>query len=857
MSAPHSASDPFAKRSALGMVVYGINVLVVLGAVTGLALVALPVLRGVSEAPPAPPLPTTMEEVDWHDAQSSQYCLACHQNVGRAAAGLDVEHGHPQNVKLSDEQITAVRRLGTVTGPDNTLICMSCHQLGQQAVTRFMLADKLDDSELCQACHPGHYARGTPHDLRMSAPKEKNRRGETTAEGGPCSACHLSHRYAREFVRSDLDPDGRCLTCHQAQHVAAARARNVMQHPETRCLECHDPHDTQHGEFLAQPIGALCVRCHENYDGGLAHGMHPLGHMDRPIPAKLVAAGAHNFGDANEINCVTCHSTHEAKHGRLLHFDPQSNELCLSCHEEQLKERAFADMLPRHGQRPVLTSSQQDVVQRWGHKMGADGELLCVSCHSMHNGSPKAPLLPTELAIGVGCITCHPEQQTVLGTRHDLRGTLAAGSTVAASGAGASLGLCQGCHRAHGPAQPPLPADDDRTGLCRACHAAQDRARTTIVQSFAHPETQCGDCHNPHAAGPGEFLRDEETALCARCHEDQLRVQGGPHDVSRNPTAWPADAAAGGQLCLTCHVAHGPSKGKLLRMSDGADASVDAGCLACHPSEDWHSTSGLGAIHPPLPGGFDPPSTVFVATNGRGGHRMACRTCHDPHSGALPRHLAAVGADEPSEALCERCHVDKELVRLTSHSAEKLSAAGYETDSCKPCHAMHASSNDTYGTLLSPRFLMSYCQTVAGEDLGPGCVPCLACHRSDAPGPTHIAQTHPEIETHNMIQPDEAGYMPLFDAQGRIDPEGQITCRTCHLSHGRLDLLERFADQASIPPAERSQIRAQVRSFTAPNLCTICHGDSGRLRYLYFHDPARRQMERQQPTGRTTLSPRE
>ena len=178
-----------------------------------------------------------MADVDWTSPRSSVYCLGCHWNVGAATAVLDVQRGHSHNVALNETQLGAVRDLGTTVGPGNTLICMSCHTLAATG-RPFMLADTLEDSQLCRRCHPGHYARNTPHDLRRSAPDEKNHRGQTAAEGGPCSACHLAHSYARTIIPSPLDPDGYCITCHQAFGVAADRApTQIMQHPESHCLQ--------------------------------------------------------------------------------------------------------------------------------------------------------------------------------------------------------------------------------------------------------------------------------------------------------------------------------------------------------------------------------------------------------------------------------------------------------------------------------------------------------------------------------------------------------------------------------------------------------------------------------------------
>lgn len=845
-SPPDAAQKQVAQSRATGLglrtwanrLLTGLNVVLLTGAVGVSGALFIPFMRNALVAAP-PPLPAAMEEVDWHDPESSTFCLACHKEVAPAMAGLDVERGHPQNVVLNEQQLAALVEMGTVAGPGHTLICMSCHKLGQTAHTRYMLADTLIDSALCQRCHPGHYAQGTPHDLRISAPDENNRIGQTVSEGGPCSACHLSHRYARDFVRSPLDPDGRCITCHQQYRIAAGHARTTMDHPDAHCGECHNPHDMRHDEFLGADVNQVCVRCHVGYDGGLLAGMHPVGPMEQVIPAVLLQAGADALGDPHQLTCVTCHDVHEANHGALLHFEPDSNRLCLTCHEDKLLDKSHAGILPKHGQMPVLNEHQAQVVADWGNPAGPQGELLCVSCHRIHASEKRTPLLSFRPQYGETCVACHPQQATVFGTSHDLRTNFpelanSDGMTPAAAGA------CSACHLAHQFPRQPVPTEADPGGQCISCHRVGDCASSATVQGAQHPQTACIECHDPHERRHENYLRANTAQLCADCHPSQMRVTGGPHDLNEAPAAWPEVAREGGDVCLSCHVPHGGEREDLFRVATGqAVGNHDEVCLACHAAAGWGAPSSIAAIHAQkIAPEHSHVNLALVPTDAAGNYRMGCRTCHDPHGGAEPVHLARVAPGTPTESLCLACHVEKQLIVYTDHSPEKLASAGYETDSCKPCHAMHAEPDDLWGQSLSPRFLMDYCEPE--HELGGGCVPCLACHHPNSPAPMREVASHPEVLMMNIIDPQSPSYMPLFNIAGKVDQQGQISCRTCHVSHGRLDLLRQLQELGTVSDEDQHAINAQVRAYIAPNLCSSCHGADGRRLFLYFHDPERR-----------------
>jgi hypothetical protein len=144
--------------------------------------------------------------------------------------------------------------------------------------------------------------------------------------------------------------------------------------------------------------------------------------------------------------------------------------------------------------------------------------------------------------------------------------------------------------------------------------------------------------------------------------------------------------------------------------------------------------------------------------------------------------------------------------------------------------------------MLSPRFLTQHGTTQASE---PGhheaAVPCLVCHRPGGPAPSQEVATHPAVALANILQTTDPGYMPLFNANGKPDPVGQITCRTCHLSHGQTALLQAAATNPSPSPDEQRAIRAQLRPFVSPNLCTQCHGGEARQKFLFFHDGKQRK----------------
>lgn len=862
--------SPSGLRAVVDKATWALHIVALAAAVVVVGYASAPLFR---QGPVATTQPSTMESVDWASSQSSIYCLACHRQVAQAADRLDVKHGHSANVTLNAEQLKTVQAMGTVSGEGGLLICISCHKLGNG--NAHMLGESLAGSKLCKGCHPQQFTTvGTRHDLRITAPDEQNRFGQTAETGGPCSACHLSHHYARDFEPSELDPDGRCVTCHKIGRAAAKHARATMEHPDAHCVVCHNPHDESHPHFLKKPAAQVCNDCHGEYAEGAARGMHPLGELPYPVPQALIDAGAETFGDSRRLTCLVCHSTHSSTHKPLLVMSPDTNDLCLACHEKELSAKGPDGRLPKHGQGPRMNEQQRAVVQGRGGRTGADGELLCVSCHRVHHAPVVSNLLSFLPAAEDGCSACHAAQAGVIGTGHDLRAKYpneknAVGQTPATGGP------CSSCHLAHGSARAAMATEADVAGTCMTCHASGRVGGMPAghpATADGHPGTNCIACHDPHEHETGGFLVKPQTVLCRGCHADQFSLAGGPHDPARHADAWakiPGYSDSDGP-CLTCHAPHGRKGTGLFSFDALADGNHDSACLHCHADAAWGATGEIAAIHPQK---IDPEQkrvpVALVPHDDKGNMRMGCRTCHNPHGSAEPSHLARVADGEPTASLCLHCHEDKKLIEMTGHATAKLEAAGFETDSCKPCHAMHARPQDAWGQMLSPRFLVEAAapapataaasESDAGQPAATGggpatqesdaaqlysheaAVPCLVCHHAGGPAPIREVATHPPVTLVNLLKPNEPGYMPLFGEDGKVSENGQVTCRTCHLSHGQTELLAKAARNGQLSADESQSARMQLRPFVAPNLCTQCHGAQGRLKFLFFHNLGQRK----------------
>ncbi|MBW7904535.1 MAG: hypothetical protein LC135_07955 [Phycisphaerae bacterium] len=525
---------------------------------------------------------------------SNQLCVTCHDQM---RPGMFREGGpseHPLSPPVDAEQLAAIHAMGTVVGPGDTLLCLSCHKLHHGHGKRFMLAAPLTDGQMCLACHSQRRDMlGTPHDLRTNFPGERNRLGMTVAEGGPCSACHLFHRYARLATPTSLDPSGECVTCHQQGQCGERKMLDALNHPGATCLQCHNPHEPRHGSFLRAAPQDLCRDCHSE-QAMLAGGPHDF-HLN---PSAWPQAARESCG-----GCLACHRPHGTEATGLFRVAPAANApqgdaACLACHWQSGWNAGggHAALHPRSVAVARLPG-ELDLPFARSHD---NAQLGCRTCHDPHGGLASAkPLLRAAADQGHElCLKCHSDMRAIMHTAH---------APQRLERAGLAVSSCGPCHALHGDAATMAaglrPATrligaaadwpDDYAGdaACLGCHSRQGRASVPAIATHpavpmlalgdddhvlplfdrsggadAQGRIACRTCHlphgreppagvDPHAAGPNLRLQLRAFSppnTCTTCHgADALRRYLYFHDperrgpLARNAALLPVTAQGG------------------------------------------------------------------------------------------------------------------------------------------------------------------------------------------------------------------------------------------------------------------------------------------------------------------------
>ncbi|MCB9858026.1 MAG: cytochrome c3 family protein [Phycisphaerales bacterium] len=519
--------------------------------------------------------------------ESNQLCTSCHDQM---RPGMFREGGaseHPLRPPVNAAQKAAITEMGTRIGTNETLICLSCHKLHHGEGERFMLARPLVDSQMCIACHEEKQPLfTTAHDLRKTAPNERNRLGMTPETGGPCSSCHMFHRYARGPETHPLDPRGMCITCHQDGACAGDFAIGGLNHPDVHCTTCHDPHEARFDEFLRKPAGSLCSDCHSD-KATVFGGAHDLNLGSDDWPDASIATG-----DA----CLACHRPHGDKDAGLWRVArcgdvSTADASCNACHSQNSwgSGGAMAAVHPQFiGSDVTIGNLPVD------HVAGTPQMRMgCQTCHSPHSGDSRGLLRVVSETNGATsvCTECHSNMRGICSTGH---------GDVSLAHSGLDPVACGPCHTVHAEASklgprlsmtPPVQAGIAAADqLCASCHRDGGMAPRPAIAS--HPDVpmfamlqggqemqlplfnsageidsqgriSCRTCHTPHgqpvdAASIAKMSTEERRAMrtllrpfvppnvCTTCHGvDALRRFLYFHDAERRGGALSVSSAAG------------------------------------------------------------------------------------------------------------------------------------------------------------------------------------------------------------------------------------------------------------------------------------------------------------------------
>lgn len=778
----------------------------------------------------------------------SAACLSCHDgSVVDSRRRVWQEHGHLTGVEPS-ASVKVPPHLPLLNGQMSCRTCHSAHASGEpqgDITTAVFLRVPNTAGELCISCHQAHTrgpklgthpTGGMPWAIPQALIDAGARVGPNPREL-TCQVCHTPHGAANDhLLLMPTDSNQLCLTCHDrirpgmfrdgatehplfpkadAEQAAAVLklGTKLAQDGTLLCLSCHKLHHGKAERFML--VGELrdsemCLTCHADKKTvfGTSHDLREK----FPSEANRLGMTAHTGG-----TCSSCHMFHRyARAPENSELDPDGGK-CITCHQEN-----------RIGASKLLGAINHPNVK-------------CVVCHDPHETTRPNYLrqAPADL-----CLECHEQGEEIAGA-HAFEDNP---DWVNAHGQRAGdVGGCLMCHSMHNAVAKPLwgaslTAPRTEQEKCSVCHQAGGLAASKPVRQFNHT-LACSECHNSHGdseENPALLIVDPPAQnLCLRCHDESETLVGGPHDITRNKTAWPQNAQQHSDRCLACHRPHADEKAGLYVNGLAAGASgPDAACLACHPNVAWDSKTDLAAIHPrqAVTIELDPDDDFMpLVSSDSGDARIGCRTCHNPHAGAgPPAHLVRAEQDEPTSGLCVYCHEGLEHIGMTGHSTASLTQAGLQAESCKPCHNVHGNPDVFAKSLMWGAGINPAGRTPQDQR-------CLSCHRTDGAAEPPVIAVHPDVIFTNTGDPQARGFLPLFNQKGEIDPAGMIACITCHEPHGRAPGgAGGDSHSKSLSLARQRAMRLELRPFEMPNLCTSCHGQDALRRFLYFHDPLRR-----------------
>ncbi|MFI5378379.1 MAG: cytochrome c3 family protein [Tepidisphaerales bacterium] len=832
----------------------------------------------------------------------AETCLGCHDgSVADSRRTVWLQHGHRVGI-VPAKGMVVPRELPLDNGKLACRTCHTAHVAGFKEPPKdaIFLRMRNNQDQLCKTCHADKTKgpEAGSHSLAEMKSAFPPVLAAAGAHAGPrqnqvlCQSCHIAHGGRDDkLLLMATSASELCITCHPTYRPAmwdTDPAHNHPQNPPIKdasqlkaikdmgtllgadnrlvCLSCHKMHDGHSGKAIVADTlvdSGMCIRCHEDHKPMLGSG-HDL---RKSAPGDL---NVRSETAAQSGPCAACHTFHSYTRKPTPEArDPQG--LCTTCHADGQVAAKHAGKLFH----PIDLSSDRipggnTLTLAISTKDPARKTLACMACHDPHDTKRPHFLRVSSDQI---CVTCHADLAQSLSKPHDFTGKNdlknALGASPAESG---RCGFCHSMHQARGPmmlalANLPFKTMDD---ACLQCHQPQGMAHKKSLGKFNHPSgpeirlkesvaslgvplfnakfekdpagaVACSSCHNVHIGEKQSkwLLRSTSpTQLCVECHSPEGKMAGGAHDPKTCKKPFPAAAAKSNDLCLACHRAHGNELQKQLWTMATAAGQVgsDGACVACHANQAWstaaradrngpmlhpqpiRATSSIAKLQHGLP--LAKPSSADAVGS------LVCKTCHDPHAAPRSASLLRLAADRTATEICGKCHDEARHIETSAHSRDELAKQISEQHSCAPCHRVHAGEGMSREHLWSTHVFAKGVNS--SEQL------CLGCHSAAGGARVPAVYSHPET---NIKDIRKATTRPsaLIDQFGRIS---QITCATCHLTHGRE--LATAGAGVSLDRAEITGAKTVLRPNVDRQICAPCHGgDAGRM-YLYFHNPEKR-----------------
>jgi len=218
-----------------------------------------------------------------------------------------------------------------------------------------------------------------------------------------CTDCHdamktfVTNPHAIGKAKKDAIPNSLCETCHGdgKEHILNGGDKTKIFKPvglegsNKTCMTCHNTATdriTRRGGMHSNSVAVNCLTCHSIHNAD-AHSQHLLA--------------------TNELTlCANCHSTQVAS----FRYQPYAHRLgrggmeCDSCHEPHGRPGRESLRLTRAGEAPFLTC-HADKRGPYVFQHGAIAIGECTTCHEPHgSANPKRLKRATVMQV---CIECH------------------------------------------------------------------------------------------------------------------------------------------------------------------------------------------------------------------------------------------------------------------------------------------------------------------------------------------------------------------------------------------------------------------------------------------------------------------
>jgi hypothetical protein len=284
----------------------------------------------------------------------AQLCLECHREDGCGKEKLIGEHFHPVNVSMEDTNDISFP-LFLPEGkqdPQGMVFCSTCHnphqwdpgdpnKKGEDGTPSdsFLRLSSAGNSQLCFECHQDkRYIEGTDHDLRITAPDEKNKQDLRPQESGLCEQCHAVHNaqtkafiwnrqlgpaivshWKEEFTTPDNMMIKLCTSCHSEDACAEEQVPDYGLHPTKLYMALLQErsdlmNQEQYEAFIDQfPIytdegeksvggNIVCSTCHDTH---IWNAHHPKKGLGKEIEGDAVSSFLRK--DISFTFCASCH----------------------------------------------------------------------------------------------------------------------------------------------------------------------------------------------------------------------------------------------------------------------------------------------------------------------------------------------------------------------------------------------------------------------------------------------------------------------------------------------------------------------------------------------------------------------